>query len=299
MRYLLIVIVILGLWGYVSFPTGYDKRSENGLPYIPIDKVTPREQAEHIVRHYWDNIELEERDLELYPDSIARLLEQYFSFAVSQPESIYRSSLTLPLEHLSDHHLLQALSYYRYHLYRLESPYYDEQAYRHALKWALQPNRLHTQGRLLVDSLLRRSERSSIGRQAPDVVYMTRDGALRRLGQIHAPYTIVAFGSTQLLSPQALYDDAQLGQLGQAKRLRALYIYPAGNETLISAMPIDSLSPWIELGTDVHNEAWTKQYDIQADPEYYLLDKAQRIRYRGTSLTELGLYLKHLSNKSL
>lgn len=299
MRYLLLALVILGLWGYLSFPTGYDKRSADGLPYIPIDKVTPREQAEHIVRHYWDGIELEGRDLEQYPDSIARLLEQYFSFAVSQPESIYGSSLTLPLEHLSDNHLLQALSLYHHHLYRLESPYYDEQAYRHALRWALQPNRLHAQGRILIDSLLRRSERSPLGGQAPDVVYMTTDGALHRLSQIHAPYTIVAFGSVQRLSPQALYDDVHLRQLGQAKRLRALCLYPMGSEASINALPIDTLSPWVERGTDVHNKAWTKQYDIQANPEYYLLDKAQRIRYRGTSLAELRLYLQHLSNKSL
>lgn len=255
--------------------------------------IDPTERVAYLTLHYWDDLLISQPTHGTPPILIDSLWDDFAPLLDRPDIASYAQAVVRPLERLSEGDLAQAVLRYRQAFFAPDAPYPNSEVYRLLLAWLPSSGLIDLEHYPWIKDDLRYTTATASGQTAPELIYQTPEGKLRRLSRLSSPLTLLYLSSrsdeeTKLL--HTLTSDSLYTRLGDQGRLQILYIDLG--QTELPPAPIDTLRPWVHTGGDYHGALERDSlYDTRARPALYLLDADRQILLGRTTPDHLHYYL--------
>lgn len=253
------------------------------VPHIPAMISDPREQAEFMAQHYWDNFDFSDTTnindaayteqaftdyvqilRNIPPDMAAESLRVLFKKAAADKDMFWHFSETAEK-----------------YLFDPNSPYRDDELYISVLQAVLANPALDEWERIRPQEQLRMSLKNRVGTPAADFRYTLASGAQWTLYGIKAPYTLVFINNPGCPACKDIHDQIMASPLLTA-------MIDDGSLVVLAIYPDEDLKEWRDYAPNMPAQwinAYDKElkirkdelYDLKAIPTLYLLDRDKKV----------------------
>lgn len=237
-------------------------------PPVPTMLTSPEQQAEFIVKHYWDNFN--------FTDTIligrANYTEQAFVDFVNILSNVSLLLATKGIETLMQRAEADSTMYVHFmvlaekYLYDPNSPMRNEEFYIAVLRSVIANKQLDAITKVRPQYQLELALKNRIGQRATDFEYTTVKGKKANLYSAKGDKILLFFYRPDCPSCK------------EVKR----YVAQKGIDRLLTIV-------WVNPDTDTHLDAI---YDLRASPTLYLLDKTKTILLKDASIEQIETHLK-------
>ncbi|GAP71984.1 DUF5106 domain-containing protein [Candidatus Symbiothrix dinenymphae] len=267
------------------------------LPAIPELLTEPRDRADYLVTHYWDNFDFSDTTCVHRPE----ITEQAFVDFIDVLPHAHRQATVLSIQYLmykaeeepTGTMLRYFLTTAKTYLHDPNSPMHNDELYIPVAQYILasrsplltiaekEPAKYHLEMML----------KNRVGEQATDFSYTLPSGQSGRLHRIASEYTLLLFynpdchACAEVIS--ALESSDVLNNLQRNGRLKVLALYPDKDLEIWKQKLSDMPKNWIiahDKNTTIENK---HLYDLQAIPTIYLLSKNKTVILKDATAKQL------------
>jgi len=255
---------------------------QKGQQDTPVPVSNSSKAINHVVQHYWDNLDVTDTATLFTKEADEQQLVNYLYLLEKASPDSARSGLITLLDKTLIHqavfeHFTGLIEKYLYHP---ESPLRNEEQYITVLEYYIQDERLDAEHKIRPQYQLSMLYKNRIGHAAEDFDYIMPSGKKGNLYSINAPLTLLLFydpdceNCREIISQ--LSNSPILKSMQHKKGLQVLVIYTADNIRLWQDYAYSMPSEWVN-GYDKQQINKQRKYDLRAFPTLYLLDKDKKV----------------------
>lgn len=294
------------IWGISSCSFAEQKQEQSiqnnfTLPSIPDSLKAPKDRANYLTLHYWDNFNFSDTSYIHLPE----ISEQAFiDFIVILPHAEYKYTTTSINKILSLSETEESGRMYQYilglfekYLYDPNSPYRNDEYYIPVAEYILNDHRSNEAERMRTQYRLKMMYKNRVGEIANDFVYTLANKSTGRLYEIKTPYTLLYFNNPDCHACAEINTLLKglpiINKLLSDDTLSILAFYPDKDTTAWKKHLSDTPDGWIngyDKNTDVEND---QLYDLKAIPSLYLLDKDKRVILKDVDFNILNQWFEN------
>lgn len=273
------------------------------LPLVPDELVVPRDRANYLVEHYWDNFDFSDTAYIHLPNITEQAMADYIEILPHAKKDTAYSSIknTLIRSEVDSSMRTYFLDTYKKYLYDPNSPLQNEEFYIPILNYIIESDKTNEADKERADFRLKMLLKNRIGDKATDFTYTLASGKTGTLYNIKSEYTLVLFynpdchACAELIAALKASDIINNGL--ENKTLSLLSFYPDADLKIWKKHLNDIPNTWIN-GYDKNQIVQNKKvYDLKAIPTLYLLDANKRIILKDVDFYVLQKWLAE--NKSM
>lgn len=287
----------------VKGETEQKKERKFVLPLVPDELVVPRDRANYLVEHYWDNFDFSDTAYIHLPNITEQAMADYIEILPHAKKDTAYSSIknTLIRSEVDSSMRTYFLDTYKKYLYDPNSPLQNEEFYIPILNYIIESDKTNEADKERADFRLKMLLKNRIGDKATDFTYTLASGKTGTLYNIKSEYTLVLFynpdchACAELIAALKASDIINNGL--ENKTLSLLSFYPDADLKIWKKHLNDIPNTWIN-GYDKNQIVQNKKvYDLKAIPTLYLLDANKRIILKDVDFYVLQKWLAE--NKSM
>ncbi|MDU1890768.1 MAG: DUF5106 domain-containing protein [Dysgonomonas sp.] len=305
MRYIINITAILVLiLSYSACTNDKGKESQESkeiekvfpMVVIPQNYTTPKEKADFLVEHYWDNFDFTDTTYLNYPEVMGQAVATYAEVLPYTDSVIIEASINKSLMKASERRnmLNYFLTAYKKYFYDPNSPVRNEDAYIVVLKYIVKKEVDEAEkqrAQFDLDMLLK----NRVGDKATDITYTLSTGNISTLYNLKSDYTILMFYNPDCESCEEtiaiMRASPIISKLVQLKIASVLAFYPDRDLSIWEKHRKGIPSDWIN-GYDKNQEVEIKRlYDLKAIPTLYLLDRDKKVLLKDAHIKLIEAYL--------
>ncbi|MFC4665985.1 DUF5106 domain-containing protein [Falsiporphyromonas endometrii] len=266
------------------------------MPKVPKNISDPREKANYIINHFWDQLNFNDTTYLKTPDKMEASFANFIALALCFPVEDEIPALLLPLENSNDKMLHFFLEMYKKYLYDPNSPMRNESFYIPIAEWASKSAKVDYAMQERMKSIANLAKKNQVGDKAINFAFQRTDGALTTLYAVKGMYTILMFYTPGCHTCEMTIDQIKrlpaLKALDKNQKVRLVCIYAEPDietwEKYESNIPEYAVNGIDKDGTILSDEL----YDLKASPTLYLLDKDKKVILKDAGLQEILPYLE-------
>lgn len=258
------------------------------LPTIPTTLADPASRAEHLVLHYWENLNY--ADSAAWTGSTDKLEQAFVDYIVLFPHTtaeVAGRSIAGTIDKAAKDRLVYDwfAEMFEKYLYDPNSPFRNEEVYRVVLQQIIANEKIEKTYKVRPAYQLEQVNKNRTGTVAADFTYTLADGRKGTLHNIKADYTILYFNNpdcTDCQRTKELLESWQKsGNIPGNPNIQILALYPDEDTEAWKAYAPAMPSTWLNACDETpEKDIKNKLYAIRAIPSLYLLDKDKRVILR-------------------
>lgn len=268
------------------------------LPVIPAMLTTPESRADHLVRHYWENVDFNDTIWLNHQEMLEQAWVDYIDLMRLVPKETINNALRQVYKNAKKQKPF--FSYFTTladkYLYDPNSPMRNEELYITVLDAMLESDVLDETEKILPNERRKLAERNRPGRLAEDFTYTLSSGKNGTLHDLKAQYTLLFINN-----PGCHACEESLTELKQAPAINREL--EAGRLKILAIYPDEELQEWKRHLSDFPKE-WINGYDkglvikeknlydLKAIPTLYLLDQKKIVILKDAPIREIEEHLK-------
>ncbi|WP_297972642.1 DUF5106 domain-containing protein [uncultured Bacteroides sp.] len=268
------------------------------LPVIPAMLTTPESRADHLVRHYWENVDFNDTIWLNHQEMLEQAWVDYIDLMRLVPKETINNALRQVYKNAEKQKPF--FSYFTTladkYLYDPNSPMRNEELYITVLDAMLESDVLDETEKILPNERRKLAERNRPGRLAEDFTYTLSSGKNGTLHGLKAQYTLLFINN-----PGCHACEESLTELKQAPAINREL--EAGRLKILAIYPDEELQEWKRHLSDFPKE-WINGYDkglvikeknlydLKAIPTLYLLDQKKIVILKDAPIREIEEHLK-------
>ncbi|MBD8349948.1 DUF5106 domain-containing protein [Dysgonomonas sp. HGC4] len=276
-----------------------DKRHTFVLPVIPSELTLPKDRADYLAVHYWDNFDFSDTAYVHLPEITEQAFADYLDILSHANKPNAYSSIENTLRQAGKEGTGRMYQYlrdlYKQYLYDANSPLRNEEFYIPVIRYIIEDTITDTADKQRAAFELEMLLKNRVGELATDITYTLATGKKGRLYDLHNQYTILYFynpdcpackETTAYLASSRLINSRLL-----SGRLDLLAVYPDSDLDLWRKHA--NLMPplWLN-GYDKGQVVFGKKlYDLKAIPSLYLLDASKHVLLKDAPAQTIEEYL--------
>lgn len=266
---------------------------------IPQDITAPKERANYLVSHYWDNFNFSDTAYIHQPEITEQVFVNYIGILPhSSRTSAYFSigEMMTKVKNSSQRMYRYFLEMYKKYLYDANSPMRDDEFYIPVVDYILKDTVSDIATKERAKFALSMMQKNRKGEVATDFTYTLQSGKQGTLYQIKSEYILLMFYNPDCYACSNvinyLKQSKLINTLLQQDRLEILAFYPDNDLSIWKKHLTGIPATWIN-GYDKHTVVENKQiYDLKAIPTLYLLDKDKTVLFKDADIMQLEAWLK-------
>ncbi|GHT10169.1 hypothetical protein FACS189426_09970 [Bacteroidia bacterium] len=266
------------------------------LPEIPAALTAPKERANYLLNHYWDNFDFKDTTYIHLPDITEQAFVDYIDLlphadkqmAAASIQNLMRKAEKEPTGAMLRYFLTTTESYLR----DPNSPMRNEELYIPVAQYITSSDSplLTLAEKAPAEYHLKMMLKNRVGEKAADFSYTLPSGKTGRMYAINSEYTLLLFynpdchACAETIS--ALAASEMLQSLQQNGRLKILAFYPDKDLEIWKKKWADMPAEWInacDKNTIVRD---SELYDLKAIPTIYLLDRNKTVILKDADLRQ-------------
>lgn len=267
------------------------------MPLVPDELVAPRDRANYLVEHYWDNFDFSDTAYIHLPNITEQAMADYIQILPhANKDTAYIAIKSTLLKAEKDTSMnTYLLETYKKYLYDPNSPMRNEEYYIPVLNYIIESDKTNEADRERADFRLKMLLKNRIGDKASDFTYTLDSGKTSTLYNIKSEYTIILF-----YNPDCHACGEMIGAIKASniindglenKSLSVLSFYPDADLEIWKKHLGDIPHTWIN-GYDKNQTVQNKKiYDLKAIPTLYLLDADKRVILKDVDFYTLQKWL--------
>lgn len=271
------------------------------LPEIPAMYITPEQQAEFLVKHYWDNFDFTDTTCIRLPELTGRIYAGFLDVANHAPLESAREGMKRMMtkaekdKKVFDHFVSLADKF----LYDPNSLFRNEEFYIAILEKMIETDVLDEVEKSRPHYRLKLARKNRLGAKALNFTYTLPSGKQGSLYGVTTEYTLVYINNPGCHAcgevTEGLKQSDVVQYLLSEKRMTILCIYPDEDLGEWKKHQGDFPSDWIN-GYDKGAVIREKDlYDLKAIPSLYLLDKHKTVLLKDATLPQIEQRLRVIS----
>ena len=273
------------------------------LPFSSLGDITSREQLQHCIAHYWDDLDFKAGSaIEEYnrDDLYAAFAQYVLIIPRNEADSLLRSLIQRAEQSREVLDLFSEMA--RDVLYDPNAPTRNDEYYIPVLEALLDSELLDEYDRIIPQTELHTVLQNRLGHIANDFDYTLANGHHHTLHSLHADYTILLFNNPGCEMCKSIIEQIEASELiktlSRSHDIKILAIYPDEDieawRNYLHTMP----RGWI-CGYDKELRLTSERlYDLKAIPSLYLLDSDKRVLIKdGSSVAQLEQALHTLTQR--
>lgn len=273
------------------------------MPVVPDELVIPRERANYLVEHYWDNFDFADTAYINLPHITEQAMADYIQILPHANKDTAYTSITETLlkTEIDSSMNVYFLETYKKYLYDPNSPMRNEEYYIPVLNYIIESGKTNETEKERADFKLKMLLKNRVGEKATDFTYTIASGKTSTLYNIKGEYTVILFynpdchACAEVIT--AIKASPLINERLQNRSLSILSFYPDSDLEIWRKHLDDIPNTWIN-GYDKHQTVQNKRvYDLKAIPTLYLLDANKRIILKDVDFNILQQWLAE--NKSI
>ncbi|WP_170120100.1 DUF5106 domain-containing protein [Dysgonomonas alginatilytica] len=277
-----------------------DKKTGFIMPAIPDSLKQPKDRAEYLVMHYWDNFNFSDTSYTHLPEVTEQAFANYIEILPHTQKQIAESSIEALLNRAKEEQTGTMYPYFcglfKKYLYEPNSPLRNDEFYIPVVRYIIEDRTSDEAEKERAKFQLAMMLKNRITEQAADFSYILLSGKTGTLHQLKSDYTLLLFYNPDCHACEetiaGIKASPVLSQLIQDKTLTMLSFYPDADITIWKKHLSDIPKDWIN-GYDRELAVQNKRlYDLKAIPSLYLLDRDKKVILKDTELTLIEEYLK-------
>ena len=313
MRYLsLLLLLLVGCLSTPQRNNATDNSNDDGLdtmprrlelPFSSLGDITSREQLQHCIAHYWDDLDFKAGSaIEEYnrDDLYAAFAQYVLIIPRNEADSLLRSLIQRAEQSREVLDLFSEMA--RDVLYDPNAPTRNDEYYIPVLEALLDSELLDEYDRIIPQTELHTVLQNRLGHIANDFDYTLANGHHHTLHSLRADYTILLFNNPGCEMCKSIIEQIEASELiktlSRSHDIKILAIYPDEDieawRNYLHTMP----RGWI-CGYDKELRLTSERlYDLKAIPSLYLLDSDKRVLIKdGSSVAQLEQALHTLTQR--
>jgi len=275
------------------------KKREFTMISIPQDITEPRERADYLVSHYWDNFDFSDTAYIHLPAITEQAFVNYIGILPHAGKDISYSSIDQMLIKAQDKSpevYNYFVNIYKKYLYDPNSPLRNEEFYIPVLNQVVKSANTSDTDKQKAEYTLSLLLKNRIGNVATDVTYTLASGKSDRLHNIKSKLTLLYFHNPDCHAceevSQYMKQSQVITEVTGSGLLKVLAFYPDKDLDIWKKHQKDIPDTWIN-GYDKSGIVSDKQiYDLKAIPTLYLLDENKKVILKDADITAVESYIK-------
>lgn len=267
------------------------------LPSIPTLLNTPKLRADHLVRHYWDNVNFADSNYIHHPEITEQAWVDYIDILKQVPAKTADIALKNAFSQAAKEkkcylYLVELADKY---LYDPNSPMRNEELYISVLDILLAAPVLNETEKIRPQARRKLAQKNRISTKAFDFTYTLASGKQGNLYSLHTPYILLFINNpgchTCMETIEELKNATFINQAISKKQLTILSLYPDVDMEEWKKHNASFPPEWIN-GYDKKQIIETNNlYDLKAIPTLYLLNKEKTVLLKDVMAVEVEDYL--------
>lgn len=267
---------------------------------IPDSLKQPKDRAEYLVIHYWDNFNFSDTSYTHLPEVTEQAFANYIEILPHTEKEIAESSIKVLLGKATKEQTGTMYPYFydlfKKYLYEPNSPLRNDEFYIPVVRYIINDSVSDEAEKERAKFQLTMMLKNRIGEQAADFSYTLLSGKTGILHQLNSDYTLLLFYNPDCHACEETIAGIKasliLDELIQSKILTILSFYPDADIAIWKKHLSDIPKDWIN-GYDRELAVQNKRlYDLKAIPLLYLLDSDKNVILKDTELARIEEYLK-------
>lgn len=273
---------------------------------IPQDITAPKERANYLVIHYWDNFNFSDTVYIHQPEITEQAFANYINILLHSSEASSYLSIKSVLTKSKDSSLQMYgyfLEMYKKYLYDANSPMRDDEYYIFVVDYILKDTVSDMVTKERAKFALSMIQKNRKGKIATNFNYTLQSGKRGTLYQIKSEYLLLLFYNPDChaCSETITYikESKLINTLLKNNQLNILAFYPDEDLHIWKRYLTYIPDTWInsyDQGQIVKNKLL---YDLKAIPSLYLLDKDKRVLLKDTNMPDIEFFLKTKTSSSM
>jgi hypothetical protein len=269
------------------------------LPEIPAMYASPEQQADFLVKHYWDNFDFTDTTCIHRPKITEQVYAAFLDVANHSPlesarEGMKRLMTNAGKDRKVFHYFVSLADKY---LYDPNSPFRNEEYYIAILEKMIETDMLDDAEKSRPQYRLKLAMKNRLGTKALNFTYTIQSGKQGTLYGLSAEYILVYINNPGCHACGEITESLKQSQPVQymlsAKRMTILCIYPDEDLGEWKEHQGDFPPSWIN-GYDKGAVIREKDlYDLKAIPSLYLLNKNKTVLLKDATLPQIEQYLSN------
>lgn len=258
-------------------------QAQEDFPYpsVPAELTAPQERADYVVRHYWDNINIQDTTLIHRPGMIEQGFVNFIDLLprLGKLELVGWQVFTekaLGKNATYDNYLKELAERY---LYTATSPMRNDTLYCHLLAAINQMPTTSEEEREKNNFLITQLGKNKVGDVATDFEYSDEKGNKHQLHDVAADYTLLYMYDPDCETCQQVEEEMKKEPLLQQAAA------PTGNQQATAHIAI------VRVNAMARKDLW-KSYYFRTFPTLYLLNKSKRVVLKDTELGKIVSFLR-------
>ncbi|PXV60106.1 thioredoxin-like protein [Dysgonomonas alginatilytica] len=267
---------------------------------IPDSLKQPKDRAEYLVIHYWDNFNFSDTSYTHLPEVTEQAFANYIEILPHTQKETAESSIKVLLGKAKEEQTGTMYPYFcdlfKKYLYEPNSPLRNDEFYIPVVRYIIEDRTSDEAKKERAKFQLAMMLKNRIGEQAADFSYTLASGKTGTLHQLNSDNTLLLFYNPDCHACEetiaGIKASPVLDELIQSKTLTVLSFYPDADITIWKKHLSDIPTNWIN-GYDKELAVQNKRlYDLKAIPSLYLLDSDKKVILKDTELARIEEYLK-------
>jgi hypothetical protein len=271
------------------------------VPDVPSMIVDPKDKAEYVAIHYWENYNFSDTTMKHRPAISEPAFSNFADLLNQIPQDKAVQAIKNMLEEASANATMRDyfLSLAERYLYDPNSPVRNEDLYIPVLQYLIAQSDIDEAHKIRPRHQLLMLQRNRVGTVANDFTYTLASGYQGQMHEIKAQYLLLYFNNPDChdckrVKEYIAHSDLfiQMTNERDATGLPRLVILGIFPDEDVSLWRRASYPPLILNSYDKGQVINTKElYDLKASPTCYLLDKDKRILLKDVTIEEIENYL--------
>lgn len=282
-----------------------DENIEQGfrMVAVPENLKEPKERANYLVQHYWDNYDFQDTSYIHRPEVSEQALVDYLQILPIADQSVVDLAIAQTLKNAEQENrvLRYFLELYKKYLYDPTSPQKNEEYYIVVLETMLNSDSIDEMEKVKAQFDLDMLLKNRLGEPALNITYALASGNKSSLYGLNKEYTILMFYDPDChacgLTTDYMKDSPILQKALNAQLVDILAVYPGENKERWQEYSANVPATWINGFDESQSIHRKRMYELRALPTIYLLDKDKKVVLKDVSAGDVETYL--VNNKPI
>lgn len=264
---------------------------------IPDSLKEPKDRANYLVQHYWDNYDFSDTTYIHKPGVLEQAMVDYIQVLPVADKSVSDSSITQTIRsaEIEGKILNQFLELFKKYLYDPTSPQKNEEFYITVLENTLKSDSVDEVEKARAKFALEMLLKNRQGELANNIIYTLASGKQSSLYDLKKEYTLLMFYNPDCHACEIITGYMKQSPFLQkaldAKLVDVLAVYPDDNRERWEQYAPNLPETWIN-GYDKNQNVQNKRlYELRAMPTIYLLDKDKKVILKDVNVEDVERYL--------
>ncbi len=270
------------------------------LPEIPAALADIDSRTDYLVSHYWDNFNFSDTMLIHLPEVTEQAFVDYIDRLPHVDKPVADNSIRTLLSKCETDSTMRRYftGQIEKYLHEPNSPLRNEEFYITAMEYVVISDQFPELEKLYPKSQLELAYKNRVGTTAANFSYITSTGSISKMHNISAKYLLIYFYNPDCSNCQqvrlALQSSPTVNKLIEGRFLKILAVYPNEDLALWTTHVREIPKEWINsYNTDIKKD---RQYELQAIPSLYLLDKNKTVLLKDADFVQTESYLLNISS---